>query len=437
MSVRAGDAVDERYALAGRRDRVTAGRGRHAALREALEASLRARLQAARASGLWREAAPCPAGLIDLSTNDYLALRRDPRLAEACGEAARIDGVGAGASRLAGGTSNAHERLERRFASFKGAEAALVLPTGYAANLSLLTALPAPGDLLLCDRLNHASLWDAARLAKALRPDVRWRSHRHLDLDHAESLARRRLEHREEGIVWLVSDSVFSMDGDVADVPALAALRDRLRTDFDGRAGLILDEAHATGALGPGGAGLDAAAGHPADATVSTASKALGSLGGIICGSRTIIETVVNFARPFIYSTAAPPPQLASIDAALDVLASEPERMERLSDLSSQARDGLREKGWPVAPHESHPTPIIPLMVGEPGGAIALQERLAAAGFHAPAIRPPTVPRGRARVRLSIRWGLTEEQVARLVDAAPAYDGPRSGAEASDGDAES
>ncbi len=378
---------------------------------------LRRRLDLADACGLRRIAEPLPCGLIDGASNDYLALRRHPRLVGSARRAAREMGVGAGASRLAGGTLEAHCALERRFATFKRAEDARLLPTGYMANLALLSAVTQRGDLILSDRLNHASLIDAADLA-ASRSRAAARTFPHRSVERARRLARRHLERAPEATVWIVTDAVFSMDGDVADLPALADLRDELAGAFPaGGAALIVDEAHATGVLGETGAGLDEMAGHVADVAVSTASKALGSLGGVITGPREVAEAVDHFARPFIYSTAPPPPILAAIDAALDVVEQEPERRARLAEIAQRARERLRALGWDVNPYETDPTPIIPLITGEPEAALRLGARMRDRGVLAVGIRPPSVPRGSARVRLSLHAGLTDAEVERVIEA--------------------
>ncbi|MCB9848241.1 MAG: 8-amino-7-oxononanoate synthase [Phycisphaeraceae bacterium] len=370
------------------------------------------RLRAQRERGLLRAARPIDDHRIDLTSNDYLALRRHPALVEAVRRAATELGVGAGASRLAGGTLPIHQRLERRFAQFKNAERALLTPTGYHANLSVLTALPDAGDCILADKLAHASIIDAARLATAMRA-VTFRTFPHKDAPRAHELAHRHLAQAPESTVWIVTDTVFSMDGDLADLPALAAVRDTCA----GRACLIIDEAHATGVLGPQGAGLDAQLGHLADIAVATASKALGALGGLITAPALVCEAIENFARAHIYTTAVPPAQAAAIDAALDVLRDEPDRRERLTAITRRVRGALAAQGWPVAPSETDPTPIIPLIVGDPERAVALATKLHDAGIAAPAIRPPTVPPGTARVRLSLHAALTDDDLEHLCKA--------------------
>lgn len=345
--------------------------------------------------------------LLNFASNDYLALATHPALRDAVIEAARSHGVGAGASRLVTGDLLIHHEVEARFAAFKHAQAALITPTGYAANLAAVTALAGEGDVLCADKLNHASLVDAARLSGATL-----RIYPHLNLDKLERLLARSGEARRR---LIVTDAVFSMDGDCADLPRLCELRDR----YD--AILIVDEAHATGVLGESGAGLAEHQGMAGriDVTVSTAGKALGGLGGIVTGSRLIIETLVSAARTFIYTTAPPPTQVAAIGAALDVVAAEPQRRMHLRRLSDRLRERLISKGWPIA---MDPTPIVPLVVGTAEAAIGLSSRLEAAGYLVPAIRPPTVPTGAARLRVSLRADMSDGDIDGLVDILPASD---------------
>lgn len=378
---------------------------------------LRVRLEAADAAGLRRVGEPLPAGLIDCGSNDYLALRRHPHLIEASRRAAEEQGVGSGASRLAGGTLDTHLALERRFAAFKGADDARLLPTGYMANLALLTSVVQAEDLILSDRLNHASLIDAAALSAA-RTRATARTYPHRSVDAAGRMAIRHLERAPEAGVWLVTDSVFSMDGDLADLHGLGTLRNDIADQFPNAAvALLVDEAHATGVLGETGGGLDESVGHVADAVVSTASKALGSLGGIITGPTDLLRTIDHFARPFIYSTATPPMVVATIDAALDVVEREPERRARLADISRRVRAALRDAEWDVRGFETDPTPIIPLITGESRAALALAARLRERGVLGVGVRPPSVPKGSARVRLSLHAGLTDAEVERVIEA--------------------
>ena len=351
--------------------------------------------------------------LLNLAGNDYLGLSQHPKLIEAAIQATQRYGVGSGASRLVSGTQPIHEQVELRFAQFKHAEAALLLPTGYAANLAVLTTLAGADDLIVMDKLVHASLIDAARAS-----DAQLRTFPHLDLARAEELLMRHAKGRR----FLVTDSVFSMDGDCADLPALCGLADRCD------ASLIVDEAHGTGVLGDDGSGLASAQGvakrvytcGTGGVVVSTASKALGSLGGIITAAKPIIDLIINKARPFIYSTAIPPAQAASIIAALDVIQSEPTRRQLLTQLAHAAHESLAELGWPIDTHATL-TPILPLIVGDEQAALHLQAKLYHAGVFAPAIRPPTIAPGQCRVRLSLRSDLMQADMTRLFAAIGKY----------------
>ena len=382
--------------------------------------------------------------LINLASNDYLGLSHHPHLIDAAVRATQRFGTGAGASRLVTGTGPLHQQTERAFAAFKHADAALLFPTGYMANLAVLATLAQRGDLICLDKLNHASLLAAARATGA---EVR--VYPHLDTKKLERLLARHASAHDSGrsrlsgpatnsdqptndeittrppLRFIVTDSIFSMDGDCADLPALADLRDRYN------AILIIDEAHGTGVLGPTGAGL---AEHQQvvdkiDIVISTASKALGSLGGIVTAPQPVIDTLINAGRSFIYTTAVPPAQAASILAALDVIRDEPQRREKLRQLSLELRDALaaiaqRSAGklrtLPLRENEPA-TPIIPLIIGDERPALALAAHLESQGFLIPAIRPPTVPRGTSRLRISLRADLDRNVIPRLVDAINAW----------------
>ena len=368
--------------------------------------------------------------LINLSGNDYLALASHPKLKQAAINAIATYGAGAGASRLVTGTFDIHMQVEQAFAAFKSAEAALLLPTGYMANLAVLTALAGPGDLVCVDKLNHASLIDAARASGA---EVR--SFPHLETAKLDRLLARHAGRKAKADTgraarrFVVTDAVFSMDGDVANLPALCDLAQRYE------AILVVDEAHATGVLGDGGQGLchEMGIAHRAGVvliTVSTASKALGGLGGIVTGPRVIIETLVNRSRSAIYTTAMPAGQAAAIGAAIEVIRDEPQRRQRLGELSHHMRRELAAMGWRLPQvgmtgdagsgsggggGEERATPILPLVVGDAADAIALAGYLESHSFAAVAIRPPTVSPGAARVRISLRCDLEDADVDRFL----------------------
>lgn len=339
--------------------------------------------------------------LVNFGSNDYLALAADPRLATAAAEAADREGWGSGASPLISGRSTAHQRLEARLAEFEETEAALVFPSGYAANTGTVAALVGPGDVVYTDRKNHASLLDGCRLSRA---DVR--VYPHADCRRlAEMLDRSAGKHRRR---LIVSDGLFSMDGDLAPLGELAELA--------GRHGamLMVDEAHATGVFGPNGRGACEHLGveDRVHVRVGTLSKALGSAGGFVAGSRRLIEWLSNRARPYVFSTAGPAAVAAAATAALGIVGQEPWRRQSLRTRARQLREGLSEQGWDVARSDSQ---IVPVMVGHPDRAVELAAALGRRGSFVPAIRPPTVPQGESCLRLSVTCGHSAEIVAELL----------------------
>lgn len=372
-------------------------------------------------------------GLLNFASNDYLALASHPKLIEAATTATKQYGTGSGASRLVTGHLPAHARLEERFARFKHAEAALLCPTGYLANLAVLTALAGPGDTIYLDKLCHASLIDAARFSGAMvrifphlhleklerllaRPDAAGLRHAaeqaapEADADAAIAAPVRRTQPRR----FIVTDSVFSMDGDCADLPRLCDLAER----HD--AILIVDEAHGTGVFGDSGAGLceeQGVAGR-VDVVVSTASKALGGLGGIVTGDRVVIDTLINRARSFIFTTAVPAAQAAAIDAAIDVIRDEPWRRQRVRQLAVAVRRMIRDLGMMNGDggtsESAEQVPIIPIVTGSAASALALAAHLESQGILAPAIRPPAVAPKAARVRLSLRADMSDADLKSL-----------------------
>jgi 8-amino-7-oxononanoate synthase len=340
--------------------------------------------------------------LINFGSNDYLALAADPRLAQAAIAAIGREGWGGGASPLVTGYSGPHAELEARLAEFEGVEAAVVFPTGFAANLGAIAALAGPGDVVFTDRKNHASLLDGCRLSRA---DVRpWPHGDCTELEHLlqrKSAARRRL---------IVTDSLFSMDGDLAPLAELANLAAR----YD--AALVIDEAHATGVFGPQGRGVAELLGveHRVHVRVGTLSKALGCAGGFVAGSRALVEWLINRARPYVFSTAAPAANAAAACRALDIVAAEPGRRQQLLATAATLRSQLRSQGWNVGLSASQ---IIPLVVGQPQRAVDLAARLRERGLLVPAIRPPTVPEGEACLRISLTAGHTQEMRDTLIAA--------------------
>ncbi len=344
--------------------------------------------------------------LINFSSNDYLALAGDARLARAAAAAARRYGCGAGASPLVSGYSPSLRSLERALAEWEEAEAALVFSSGYTANLALISSLAGPADALFSDALNHASLIDGCRLSRAAV-----HVYRHNDVDHLADLLRKKGRNARRRVI--VSDTVFSMDGDVARLAELVEIAER----FDCL--LVIDEAHATGVLGEHGRGvtdsLKPGSWSPERVLkVGTLSKALGTQGGFICGSRRLIEWLINHARPYIFSTALAPPIAAVARRAVAIVREEPERRRQVLALAERLRQELRKSGGNVGDSCCQ---IVPLIVGEAREAVTLSRRLEEQGLLIPAIRPPSVPEGSARLRLCVNAAHTEEEVSRVVEA--------------------
>ena len=325
--------------------------------------------------------------LLNLSSNDYLGLAGDPRLIKASQEAAAGWGVGSTASRLIVGTLALHQQVEEQVAAFKGSEQAVLFNTGYMANVGIMAALMGKGDVILSDRLNHASIIDGMRLSEA-----QFYRYPHRDLNRLEALLKKHAKVRR---LLIVTDSVFSVDGDVAPLRELVTLKERYG------AWLMIDEAHATGVFGAKGAGLAEALGvtDGIDIHMGTFSKALGSFGAYVAGAAPLIELLHNKARSFIYSTALPPPVLGAIQAALAVVRQEPARRAYLLDQAGRFRRRLQEAGLDTLDSE---TQIIPVLVGDNLRALEYASRLRQAGLMAVAIRPPTVPPGGARLRFSL-----------------------------------
>jgi 8-amino-7-oxononanoate synthase len=337
-----------------------------------------------------------------LCSNNYLGLADHPRVREAAAEAAMRWGVGAGASRLVSGTMTVHRRLEERLAAFEGSEACVLFGSGYLANLGVIGALAGAGDTVFSDALNHASIIDGCRLSRA-----RVVVYRHLDTEHLEwSLA----QHGGEGRRLIVTDSVFSMDGDLAPLSEIVTLA------REHGARVMVDEAHATGALGPDGRGAVAQAGlqGEVDVLVGTLGKALGSYGAYVCANATMVRYLINAARSLIFSTAPGPPAMAGALQALELLSERPERVERLRAGARTLRFALAAEGFPVETDEMH---IVPLIVGDERAALALCQAALERGVFAQAIRPPTVPTGTSRLRLAVMATHTHEELQRAARA--------------------
>lgn len=364
-----------------------------------LEATVRARLADLQAQNLLRTLRR-PFG-IDLSSNDYLTLSTHPRVVAAFAAGVAAEGVGSTGSRLLRGERQAFEEVERRFAAFKGTERGLFFSSGYLANLSVLATLPEAGDVIFSDALNHASLIDGVRLSRASRVvfphnDVKGLAH----LIESTPCAGQR---------FVAIESLFSMDGDEAPLVEYAELCRRTG------AALIVDEAHAVGVYGERGTGLIEASGVSRDVLVSInpAGKALGVGGACVTGAAWAIEYLVQRARPFVFSTASPPAMAYALLESLNVVRDEPERRVRLQVLSSELRARLADAGHQVTQGPSH---IVPVLIGGAETALAVAARLQAEGFDVRAIRPPTVPAGTSRLRVSVNVGLDAITLDRFVE---------------------
>jgi predicted pyridoxal phosphate-dependent acyltransferase len=322
-----------------------------------------------------------------LASNSYLGLTTHPKLKAAAIEAIERFGTGSGGSRLTTGNYALHEELEAKIAEFKETEAAIVFNTGYMANLGVITALVGSEDVVFSDEYNHASIIDGCRLA---RTQV-W-VYRHNDMEHLAQLLADNSQARRK---LVVVDGVFSMDGDIVTLDKIVDLGER----YD--AIVMVDDAHATGVLGKNGAGTTQHYGLKGRVHIQmgTLSKALASEGGYVAGSRTLIDYLRNKSRSFIFSTALPPADMAVATAAIDIVVAQPEIRKQLWENVQYLRDGLANLGFPLMPGE---TPILPILIGDAGQTVRMAEKLAENGVFAPGIRPPTVPAGSSRIRVTV-----------------------------------
>ncbi len=334
-----------------------------------------------------------------LCSNNYLGLADRAEVREAAAASALRWGAGAGASRLISGNMEPHRELESRLAAFKGYEGALLFGSGYLANTGAIAALAGRGEVVFSDELNHASIVDGCRLARA-----ETFVYRHNDVEHLAWGLRQAGERAS----LIVTDGVFSMDGDIAPLPELLDLA------HQHGARLMVDEAHATGAVGPGGRGSVSAAGlsGEVDVVVGTLGKALGSYGAYVCAAAETVDFLVNTARPFIFSTAPPPPAIGAALAALAILEDEPELVERLQTNAETLRCALAEEGLSVGRSASQ---VVPLEIGAAETTMELCERALRRGVFAQGIRPPTVPKGSSRLRFTV---MATHRPAELVGAA-------------------
>jgi len=338
--------------------------------------------------------------VILLCSNDYLGISQSPALAKAAKEAMEKWGCGAPASRSIAGSLGIHRKLEEELAQLKGTSSALLFSTGYMANIGLLTTLLREGDLILSDELNHASIVDGCRLSRA---EV-W-IYRHRDMDHLAELLRRS-KHRRR---LIVTDGVFSMEGDIAPLREIKELAGR----YD--AFVMLDDAHATGVLGREGRGTAEHFGllGQIEVQMGTLGKALGVMGAFVAGERVLIDYLINRCRPFMYTTSPPPPLVAMSKAALKVMREEGWRRERLWENTRRLREGLRELGFRVRGE----TPIVPVLIGDNRLVMEASRRLLELGVFVQGIRPPTVPEGASRLRVSVSASHGDQEIEEALEA--------------------
>ena len=337
-----------------------------------------------------------------LASNSYLGLSVDPRVIQAAEEAVRKYGTGSGGSRLVSGSSDLHRELEEKIASFKNTESAILFSSGYLANIGTISSMVGPDDFVYSDELNHASIIDGCRLSKA-----GLRIYGHLNYDELDSLLA---GDSSSGKKLVVTDTVFSMDGDLADLKILAEICDKHG------AMLMVDEAHATGVLGERGSG---ATEHfnveeRVPVVMGTLSKAVGSLGGYIAGSQNLIDFVRNRVRSYIFDTSLPAPSLAASLKSIEIIETEKERREHLWKIVNIFKAGLSELGYDVIPSNSA---IVPILTGDPGPTLEIASKLREEGVFTPAVRPPSVAPGKCRVRSSLMSSHTVDHIERALDA--------------------
>ncbi len=352
--------------------------------------------------------------VVQFCTNNYLGLANDPEVIAAAQEALGRYGTGAGASRLVAGSMELHHQLEAELARFKHSPAVLIFSSGYMANIAALTTFAGSADRIISDKLNHTSLLDAARFSGAVQ-----RTFPHKNYKRAAALLERSgvtpgkpgaKYESTNGQSFLVTDSIFSMDGDLADLPELCAVAKQHG------ALVVVDEAHATGVFGPSGAGLAEEQGCTERIAlhIGTLSKALGSIGGFIAGPQQAIDMLINTARPFIYTTALPPACSAAALASLRIIEREPHRRARVLALARHVNTELVKMGFDCQDSQS---PIIPVILGSAASALEAAAFLRQRGIYVPAIRPPTVPPNSARLRISLMATHTDANITQLLDA--------------------
>lgn len=376
----------------------------------ALDEWLDMKIEKTKEAGLYRKfrtmnTAPLPEMVIDgqrqivFSSNNYLGLANDQRLIYAAETTLHEFGVGSSGSRLTTGHTDWHQKLEEKIARFKQTEAALLFSSGFLANVGVLSSLPEKGDVILSDQFNHASIIDGCRLSKADTV-----VYHHIDMNHLEEKLKEAVSYQRR---FIVTDGVFSMDGTIAPLDQIV----RLAKQYD--AYVIVDDAHATGVLGEKGRGTSDYFGVYPDVVIGTLSKAIGTEGGFVAGSKVLIDFLLNHARTFIFQTAMPPSICAASYAALKIIEESNEKRELLFSNVNKIKNGLEEMGYMV---KGDLTPIIPVIIGGPKEAVRFAGNLLQNGIYAPAIRPPTVPNGESRIRLTVTSEHGSEEIDYLLE---------------------
>jgi 8-amino-7-oxononanoate synthase len=375
-----------------------------------LDEWLNQRLEKTKEAGLYRKVrtmntAPLPEMVIDgqkqivFSSNNYLGLANDQRLIYAAETILHEFGVGSSGSRLTTGHTNWHQRLEEKIAHFKQTEAALLFSSGFLANVGVLSSVPEKGDVILSDQLNHASIIDGCRLSKADTV-----VYNHINMDDLEEKLKETLFFKRR---FIVTDGVFSMDGTIAPLDQII----RLAKQYD--AYVIVDDAHATGVLGEKGRGTSEYFGVYPDVVIGTLSKAIGTEGGFVAGSKVLIDFLLNHARTFIFQTAMPPSICAASYAALEIVEESNEKRQLLFSNVKKIKNSLEEMGYVL---KGDLTPIIPVIIGDPQDAVSFAEKLQENRIYAPAIRPPTVPNGESRIRLTVTSDHGSKEIDYLLE---------------------
>ncbi|SHI00266.1 8-amino-7-oxononanoate synthase [Virgibacillus chiguensis] len=352
------------------------------------------------------EAASRSARIVDgekkiiFSSNDYLGLANDKRLIHATIEALQQFGVGSSGSRLTTGNTYWHEKLEKKIATFKQTEAARLFSSGYLANIGVLSALAEAEDVILSDQYNHASIIDGCRLSKA-----KTCIYRHVDMEDLERKLAATTKYKQR---FIVTDGVFSMDGSIAPLDRMMELADHYH------AYVIVDDAHATGVLGQSGRGTSAYFGIVPDVVIGTCSKAIGTEGGFVAGSSTLVDFLMNYARTFIFQTALSPAICAATYTAIELIEQDASRREHLHYNIRKVKEGLNDMGYAV---KGDHTAIIPVIIGEQQLALEFAKELEEKGIYAPAIRPPTVPNGESRIRLTVTASHSMKEIDDVLHA--------------------